>query len=345
MRDSKSHLFKFIACITAISIMASGLAGCIVPEAGALLGHERKKRILYDVIRGVQCEIRRAVRVQLFGDGRTRVGDRFGENGKRKLQWFEKWNSLITLTLRIDDSIEFNPGVSIKTPNMVNNYVGINDFWDPVRVVSQDYSFGFGGGIKYDTSREDIVTFAYPFSQFVDEEDEDLNKPCYTIGGITIEADLKIDDWLDDVLEPIKKCAFLGRAAREQETSLPFSTETIAADPRCRNTEFPTDPITAITHEIDFILSFNANATPTWNLVRVSTTSGKLFAASRTDTSRLLISFGPPKDGVSGLAKVGASRAGKMAASGRLASTISPEMMYLHNAIVTGNAVSDSLRR
>ena len=346
MRTKESRLVKVIACFVAMSVLSAGLSGCIIPEAAPILGHERKKRILHDVIRGVQCEIRNAVRMQIFGDGKTRRGDRNGENGKRKLQWFEKWNSLITLTLRIDDTLEFNPGVSLKTPNWINARVKIADFDEPVRIVPQNYSFGIGGGVRYETSREDVVTFAYPFAQFIDDKDRQSENQCYNIAGFAIESDLKIDDWIDDVLEPIKKCAFLGRPPGYDDSgALPFSTKTITASDECFNTEFQSDPITTITHEIDFVLSFNASVTPTWNLVRVSTTDGKLFGGGRTDTSRLLISFGPPKDGVSGLAKIGASRSRKTPAFAAYAAAISPEMLYQHNAFVTGNAVSDALRR
>jgi hypothetical protein len=326
-----------------VCVVASSLAGCIVPEAAPLLGHERKKRILYDVIRGVQCEIRRAVRRQVLGDENT-IGDRNFENGKRKLQWFEKWRSLISLTIRIDDTIAFKPGVSLKTPNWLPAIVGLAN--RTTRTVQQDYSLGLGAGIEYNAAREDVVQFYYPFSQFLkDEEQDDSGGSCYTIAGITIETDLKIDDWLDDVLEPIKKCAFLGKALRPDEgPAMPFSTDKVTLDETCRGTEYPTDPIKSITHEVDFILTFDINATPVWNLVRISTSGNPMFRASRKDTSRLLMTFGPADPGL-GPAKVGAGSRGTIERGAPPASGISLEMLFTHNALLTGAAVRDALDR
>ena len=108
MSTSAFRSSRSIACLAALSLGCSQLASCIlVPEAAPALGHEWKKRVLFDVIRGVQCEIRWAVTRQLQRDWDH-------EYGKRKLAWFENWNALIDLNLRVEDSLSFNPGVSLK---------------------------------------------------------------------------------------------------------------------------------------------------------------------------------------------------------------------------------------
>jgi hypothetical protein len=344
MRERASWSSKFVAYLMAVAVAASGLAGCIVPEAAPLLGHERKKRILYDVIRGVQCEIRRAVRRQVMGDERT-PGDRRFENGKRKLQWFENWQALISLTLRIDDTIAFNPGVSLITPNWLDAHVGLAN--NTTRPVSQKYNFGIGGGLTYNASRQDVVQYYYPFSNFLDNNgQENSGGKCYTIAGVALEADLKIDDWIDDILEPIKKCAFLGKTLREdEEKMMPFSSDQVILSEECYNTAFKIDPIKDINHEIDFILTFDANATPTWNLVRVSTTSARLFDINRKDTSRLLLTFGPPAPVTGGLPKVAGLRRAKTEGAPAPAGGISLEMLFTHNALLTGSAVRDAFPR
>jgi hypothetical protein len=334
--------FKFISCMAAISVAASSVGGCLLlPEAAPLLGHERKKRILYDVIRGVQCEIRQAVRFQIFGDPSRGIrGDRNGANGKPKLAWFEQWNALIDLDLKIEDKLSFNPGVSLKTPNWVDAHVGLGDYKTP-RTVGQSYNFDFGGGITYNAVREDKVTYSYPFSMFLNEpQNGDPEGPCYKIGGITIEADLKIGDWLDDVLEPIKKCAFLGWTianANEEETTLPLlDSRAIALDPDCEKidfTKYPVgDPVKSIEHTITFRLSFNANATPTWSLVRVATNAHPLFSADRNDTSTLLMTFGPPGGWKADPTRVSKIRNVKMGVGRQGVDELSAVMLLTHQA-------------
>lgn len=349
MRRTKSTLLRSIACLTAICLVACNLAGCLlIPEAAPLLGHEWKKRIMFDVIRGVQCEIRWSVMEQL-------KRDRSGDYGARKLVWFEKWNALIDLNLQIEDALAFNPGVSLKTPNWVDASVGLGDYSQP-RAVAQSYNLGLGGGVSYTTSREDKVQFAYPFGIFVDDGQPHLDSParCYNIGGVAISANLKINDWLDDVLEPIRKCAFLGLPAREDDPITPIvgGSEVILTD-TCRRMDFSKsiggDPITSISHKITFRLTFNANVTPSWDLVRVATTASPLFDASRKDTSELLMTFGPPAPGARitslkvALAR-GAPKQSPRADSLALGSRISTEMLLTHNALQIGSAVRDALQ-
>ncbi len=346
MRTPATHSFRLIAGVVAVSVACSQLAGCIlVPEAAPLLGHEWKKRVLFDVIRGVQCEIRWAVLTQI-------ARDRDGEYGKRKLAWFENWNALIDLNLRIEDALAFNPGVSLKTPNWVDAQVGLGDYTRP-RVVSQSYNFGFGGGVTYSASREDKVQFSYPFGQFINETEPAASREsCYNIGGVVINADLKIYDWLDDVLEPIRKCAFLGMPAREEETVIPLLSSEVVLTEKCRNADFSEfqggDPIKSISHKITFILSFNANATPSWNLVRVATTSARLFDANRKDTSELLMTFGPPAGG--GKTKPPRATPARSVVRRTIkpdvttAGGISVEMLLTHNALQIGSAVRDALQ-
>lgn len=66
--DQSSIFRRFGSLVLVTCLIGVGLSGCYVPEAVPLLGHQNKKRILYDVIRGVQCEITRAVRDQIERD-------------------------------------------------------------------------------------------------------------------------------------------------------------------------------------------------------------------------------------------------------------------------------------
>ena len=123
---------RSISFIAAICLIAPGLSSCILPEAAPLLGHERKKRILYDVIRGVQCEISNAVRYQI-------KRDQAGQWGARKLEWLETWNALIDLNVKVDDSVAFNPGISFLTPNLPDAVVWLAN--TTRHTVQQSYRF------------------------------------------------------------------------------------------------------------------------------------------------------------------------------------------------------------
>jgi len=345
--SSRSNPFKALACLLVVSLLSSGLSGClIVPEAAPLLGHDWKKRILYDVVRGVQCEIRYAVRDQI-------ERDRKGEWGNRKLSWFESWNALIDLDLQVDDSIGFNPGVSLITPNWVPAHVSMGDFRETLKPVEQGYNFGIGGGLNYSAARQDKVQFAYPFGQFLHEKEPTPTsaEQCYNIGGVTIDSNLKISDWLDDVLEPIKKCAFLGREAANDRPIVPLFTSEVEQTQKCHDMDFSKeyggDPIVTINHKITFTLTFSANASPNWNLVRISTTNNPLFGASRKDTSELLMTFGPPEKGKGDRPLWVMGKGGKRIAVAQRSTTssgISPVMLLTHNALQIGSAVRDAFR-
>jgi hypothetical protein len=332
----RAFIRRSMSFIAAICLIAPSLSGCIIPEAAPLLGHERKKRILYDVIRGVQCEISNAVRYQINLD-------RAGKWGARKLEWLESWNALIDLNVKVDDSVAFNPGISFLTPNLPDAVVWLAN--TTRHTVPQSYRFGVGAGVQYNPSREDMVQFVYPFELFLSERREFVElsdtRPCYSIAGITIEADLRLHDWLDDVLEPVKKCAFLGFPldVEQAERMTMFAGEAEQSE-ACYKTDFRKilmgNPISTLTHQVQFALRFNVNATPSWSLVRVSTpTSPSLFDASRKDTSTLLITIGPPS-GRTALTKVvypKNSRTGRgpppITSS---LSLLSPEMLFTHQA-------------
>lgn len=299
MRMSIPRAFRVFSSIGALCAMAHPLSGCLIPEALPVLGHDVKKRIFYDVVRGVQCEIRHAVLSELRDD-------RLHRWGARKLAWLEDWVAQMDLNLNITDKIGFHPGVSLKMPNWMDAKVWRAD--GTTTTVGQNYNFGIGAGIDYEANRYDKVQFAYDFVKFAKDEREDLGKSCYRIGGITIEGDLKLGDWLDDVLEPIKACAFSGAPLdpsedKDAENPLallggpPPQSEACKATDLTKEYKGKNSPIQAFNHKITFTLTFDVNATPQWNLVRIAAgastagSPGVLFDANRKDYSELLISL------------------------------------------------------
>jgi hypothetical protein len=65
----------------------------------------------------------------------------------------------------------------------------------------------------------------------------------------------------------------------------------------------PNPPIDAISHQVQFIVIWNASMTPNWTLVRFkgpAPASGPFASASRTDTHQVLITLGPVTAGAPG---------------------------------------------
>lgn len=329
----------------AVAAAASPLGGCIVPEAAPLLGHEVKKRLVYDVVRGVQCEIRHAVLEEIRAD---RDEHRWG---KRKFAWLEDWAAKMDLNVRVEDMFGLNPGVALNTPNWIDAHVRRAD--GTLKTVGQSYNFGIGGGLSYDVSRYDKVEFAYDFGSFKDDKTENVNAPCYHFGGITLDTDLKLHDWLDDVLEPIKQCAFLGRPLDEGEqepTPLPTRMLQPAAPPAewCLNTDLSKDPkakaspILNFSHDVMFTITFDINATPNWSLVRVSTANARLLDANRKDFSELLITLGPKEKPGPGTPQKARGLAAKGAGAPVVSSRLAPEAREAFQALQIGSAVRNN---
>jgi hypothetical protein len=184
--------YQFAPFLLAAAIAGSSFVGCSVPETAFSDAHEQKKALFNAVVRGVQCEIRRAVKDQVRDP---------------RVAWLKNWSALIHLNLKFDTTLAFNPGVTFKTP-MVPAEVTLGDH--STQVFSQMYSFGVGGNFSGQAIRTEDVTFFYPFDAAFFNTPDDPGTSCYRYGGLTIGANLKLGDWLDDVLEPVKNCAFAG---------------------------------------------------------------------------------------------------------------------------------------
>lgn len=291
MRGSNSVRFKPVACLVAVAVAFSGLSGCYLPEAGVLTGHGAKRELFYAVVRGVQCEIRKAIYYEVEKS-----------EDKAKVQWLRNWSALMHFTFTFDTNVGFNPGVSFKTPNLLDATVSLAD--GSTRAAPQDYSFGLGGGFSAGTVRTEDVQFFYPFNKdFFANAAQDGDRQCYRLGGFTIGGDLALHDWIDDVLAPIKRCAFIGVPASAPATNI-LGFNAGSEDDQWKNNCPPDyvnklgyskdNPIKTFSHEVTFVLRLAASATPTWNLVRIATTSSPLFEGKREDTFDLKITLGSP---------------------------------------------------
>jgi len=263
--------------LAALSMGSFSLSGCGIPEVAPLMSHDEKADLFAAVIRGVQCEIRHAVLKEMQQDS--------------QLRWLQNWTAIINMSLSFKNMAQFNPGATLNTPMIPGNVFFPGGVSVPV---PQAYNLGLGGGVSGSMTRKESVEFFVDFHDFL-KAPSSSNEVCYRHDGLTIKGDLKLADWLDDALEPVKQCAFDGGPEIEYEG---LSTRA-AMDMRRRECMVQRNPIRTLSHKIDFDITFTGGVTPTWTLVRVSSpvpASPPLFGVSRADTSELLLTLGPGND-------------------------------------------------
>lgn len=110
---------------------------------------------------------------------------------------------------------------------------------------------------------------------------DELPSLCTLPGGVLIEGDLKIRQWLVMSL----RSAFVnggvtGDFAKDLQNEIKVAKKDV------------------LQNEITFVVSYSGNVTPAWKLVRVTANqSGNFFNAQRTRTQDLVVTLGPaPND-------------------------------------------------
>lgn len=139
--------------------------------------------------------------------------------------------------------------------------------------LQQSYTTILGGSAASQATRTVNLEFFYDFaSEFL--RDFDPTRPpskCVPPGAFQIEGDLKIFEFVDMATFPFY---------------LPGNLS-----PK---------PPQATSQEIEFVTSVDGNISPTWKLVRVTTSGGGvgMFDANRSDTHDVIVSIGPSYGGV-----------------------------------------------
>jgi hypothetical protein len=282
---------SFISTFVCVALAAMPLSGCFVPNLGPVFSHDYVKELFYGVVRGVQCEIRRAVKSQLAEDREGRI------------QWLRNWSALIHLNFVFDTTVAFNPGVNLKTPMAPANLT-LGDFASKSTSVAQSYGMGIGGQFSGEGILTEDVAFFYPFNKDFFRFQEVEGTGCYNLGGVMVTGDLALNEWLEDVLLPVRRCAFAGYPVPAPSSSIPLVDYSLGAtdeNPDCHGKDIEKQfaskdtPIRAFSHDVRFVLTLGGNVTPTWNLVRVgSPLNNPLFGVTRKDTSSLTITLGSP---------------------------------------------------
>jgi hypothetical protein len=163
------------------------------------------------------------------------------------------------------------------------------------------FSLGLGLAASAHSTRTEDVAATYALQNLLSER---AVGACPNENGILIQSDLDIKGFL-------------------------FKYVSISAIPGTLPTGKDT-PFDTLTYTVNFVASFDANATPTWTFKHVTVNpSGKLFDASRTKTSNLIVTFSP-------IVKTATT------ASAQAPVRLDDQGLLAHSAAVIGQAVAVS---
>lgn len=263
MRLSKHQLL--LVCLAFMSLSACGTR---TPEIVPGGGEDAPALLVQNVIAHVKCELKYAVRSAVWYDyANTRANP--GE--KRRIEWIDKWGAKLAIKLTIKEKSSLNPGLSLITPLRDS----LKPFSTGIVRSGQNRSFGMGGSASTEATRIVNLDFYYDFaSQFLgpDFNRKVAPQPCPAYqGNLFVDGDLKLKEFVDMATFPF------------------FPPGTVSA-------KAPD----ATSQEIQFVLSFDANVTPSWKLARIATNNGALglFDVNRTTTNDLIVTIGPAYGGV-----------------------------------------------
>jgi hypothetical protein len=261
--------------------------GTFVPGLEEFYDPQDTKTLADAVVYHVQCEVQTEIQSLLIRDqdiaaAKIPVGREHRPQGPR-LDWLKTWGAQAILTLTVDEKSSLNPGVTLNTvlPNATTVFSNGNV------TTPQSFSLGLGAGVSAAATRKEMVAWFIDFKNFTSGKAlararamgiGDRPAPCSEHKGILIQSDLRLREWLYAVVLPtVPQDAFISGFKEALATEAKASKKDV------------------ISHEITFAIQYNANATPSWKLVRVSANQGSspLFNFQRTRTQNLLITMGP----------------------------------------------------
>lgn len=260
-------------------------------SGAAQLEVEIKKRIY--------CELRDAVKAA------DEIDYKVENKPKRILP--NDWGAQVAISLEVDESTSFNPGVTLNTPmhNGVVNFVG--EYLGPATVAGgglltgapstrtfgplpqpQSYAFGLGATLSSTASRIDQFNPYWGVGYLrSDQSPQTCSGDPFLAKGVTpvtsspLTSDLGIKDWLVGAL--------MVNVAYWSDPSVPKSFSVGAAAPKTGGKQPDTMSI-----DIKFLIVTSGNVTPSWKLVRVSANNNApLVSTGRTRTHEVIITIGP----------------------------------------------------
>jgi hypothetical protein len=186
------------------------------------------------------------------------------------VDWLTKWGANVSMKIIVDEKSTLAPGLSFNSPmeNIISTFSKGGNVTSP-----QSFSFGIGASVSSDATRTENLSFYYPFSDLL-AEGRIKKEDCRNVSAATIEADLKIDDFIRSKYESATTGGLLLHKVGVPEDG-------------------SVSPFLTFTYEIQFVVTTSGNATPTWKLVHLSANpTGPLLSLSRSRTDDVIITMG-----------------------------------------------------
>jgi hypothetical protein len=327
------------------AVMMLGLGGCGlgVPQLTEVYDRGDPSAALnmqLQIKRAIYCELREAAEFARHTDELKKKSNGQLVTTVEDIALPPTWGAQIEVSFTVDEKSTLSPGVSLITPmhdapvNFVGETIGASGILDAItygpKKVAQSYTFGLGGTLSSQAFRVDKYDYYYSMKQLIDDDTghstcvdpQQPFGPDSHSSPFLVTSNLGIKEWLPDAV--IVNSVL--RSSRPTKTG-------VGAPP------LGGDKSDSFSYNIRFVIVSSGNVTPTWNLVRVSTSSNPLFDANRTRTHELLITIGPGKTQDFTPIVVG-----RRLPRGILARGPSDEAAQSHLASQIGNAVARSLR-
>jgi len=178
----------------------------------------------------------------------------FEAEATQNVPWLGGWGTSIALNLTWDEQSNVSPGLTYTTP--------LN--------VGEIFTAGVGASASAHATRQENITFTWDNKTLLEEGQLNYRArglDCSPLtGGVTVDSDLKIDEFILD-------------------------KATIAGDGNASNVGFRYPEFSIFQETLTFVVSFNANGTPTWKLTRFTVPNGTLIGAGRSNTSVIIITL------------------------------------------------------
>ena len=256
------HRYLWVPVIASIGFMTG--CGTYTPDIVLSTEPHATAFKVNRILNHVKCELRSAVLKNIAYDKANAAQQ---PDKQRRLKWLESWSAKLTIKLVIDEKGALNPGVSFAKlfPSALSVFSNKTTISTP-----QSASLAAGGTLSSEATRTVSVDYFFVFkSDFIDKQKEFANRPinCVEPGGILVDSNLKIEDWLDAATFPFYLPGNVGDNAT---------------------------PPDILSQEVAFVVVVNGNVTPSWKLVNISANQAASFiAAGRTDTGDLILTLGP----------------------------------------------------
>jgi len=255
------------------ALASCGTAIPQIPEIWDLIADtDATAHMEMQIKQSIFCELRKAIHI-----ARKNYQTKYYYHGKLVSTAEDEpvpddWSAQVTLTFTVEEQSKITPGATLIWP-----------YKPPL--TSDSFSLGFGAQVSSDATRIDKYETFYTVAELANNlSNHDncsipptalLGPPSHSSPFVVLD-DLGITKWLP--------------AATEVSSYLRSSRSAPNGEGPPLGGSFASD---SFSYDVKFVIVSDGNVTPSWKLVKVSTSTSTFFDTSRTRTHELLITIGP----------------------------------------------------